>query len=66
MSVTNNDLIRTNHREILRVIISTKLSKVNASTIIRRLGSEGIRNNLFFTFRELGRAVRTQYLLEYI
>lgn len=49
----NYDLIRTNYREILRVIISIKLGKVSASTIIRRLGSEGIRNNLFFAFLEL-------------
>ena len=51
---------------MLRIIISIKLGKVTASTIIRRLGSEGVRNNLFFAFRELGRVVRTQYLLEYI
>jgi TnpA family transposase len=62
----NYDLIRNNYREMLRIIISIKLGKVTASTIIRRLGSEGVRNNLFFAFRELGRVVRTQYLLEYI
>ncbi|NOR42035.1 MAG: Tn3 family transposase [Gammaproteobacteria bacterium] len=62
----NYDLIRNHYREMLRVIISIKLGKVTASTIIRRLGSEGVRNNLFFAFRELGRVVRTQYLLEYI
>ena len=62
----NYDLIRNHYREMLRIIISIKLGKVTASTIIRRLGSEGVRNNLFFAFRELGRVVRTQYLLEYI
>ncbi|MDB4222939.1 Tn3 family transposase [Granulosicoccus sp.] len=62
----NYDLIRKHYREMLRIVISIKLGKVTASTIIRRLGSEGVRNNLFYAFRELGRVVRTQYLLEYI
>jgi len=60
------DLIRNHYREKLRIIISIKLGKVTASTIIRRLGSEGVRNSLFFAFGELGRVVKTQYLLEYI
>lgn len=43
-----------------------KEGKVSASMIARRLGSRGIRNSLYFAFRELGRVVRTQFLLEYI
>lgn len=62
----NFNLIRDNYLEMLRVVVSIKLGKVSASTIIRRLGTEGIRNNLFYAFRELGRVVRTNYLLEYI
>lgn len=62
----NFNLIRQHYREMLRVVISIELGKVSASTIIRRLGSEGIRSSLFYAFRELGRVVRTQYLLEYI
>ncbi|MCW4316747.1 MAG: transposase [Candidatus Thiodiazotropha taylori] len=30
------------------------------------MGSRGIRNSIYFAFRELGRVVRTQFLLEYI
>jgi len=51
---------------MLRIAISIKEGKVSASTIARRLGSRGIRNSLYFAFRELGRVVRTQFLLEYI
>jgi len=29
-----------------------------------RLGSEGVRNNFISVFRELGRVMRTPYLLE--
>ena len=52
--------------EMLRIAVSIKLGKVSASTIVRRLGTEGIRNNLFYAFRELGRVVRTKYLLEHV
>ena len=62
----NYQLIRDNYRDMLRIAISIKEGKVSASTIARRLGSRGIRNSLYFAFRELGRVVRTQFLLEYI
>jgi len=44
----NFDLIRKHHREMLRIAVSIKLGKVAASTVIRRLGSEGVRNSLLF------------------
>jgi TnpA family transposase len=59
-------LIKDNLREMLRIAVSIKMGKVSASTIIRRLGTESVRNQLFYAFRELGRAVRTMFLLEYI
>lgn len=62
----NYQLIRENYRDMLRIAISIKEGKVSASTIARRLGERGIRNSLYFAFRELGRVVRTQFLLEYI
>lgn len=62
----NFQLIRDNYRDMLRIAISIKEGKVSASTIARRLGERGIRNSLYFAFRELGRVVRTQFLLEYI
>ncbi len=36
------------------------------STILRRLSSYSRKNKLYFAFRELGRAVRTIFLLQYI
>ena len=36
------------------------------STILRRLGSESVKNKLYFAFRELGRVIRTMFLLRYI
>ncbi len=62
----NWKLIKENLEEMLRVALSIKMGKVSASTIIRRLGTDGIRNKLFYAFRELGRVMRTKFLLEYI
>jgi len=62
----NYQLIRTHYRDMLRIAISIKEGRVSASTIARRLGSRGIRNSIYFAFRELGRVARTQFLLEYI
>jgi len=33
---------------------------------LRKLGSRSRKNKLYFAFQELGRAIRTQFLLEYI
>jgi len=39
---------------------------VTASTVACRLGEREIKYSLYYAFRELGRVIRTQYLLEYI
>lgn len=51
---------------MLRVAISIKLGKITASTILRRLGAYSRKNKLYFAFRELGKVVRTIFLLRYI
>lgn len=62
----NYSVIREHYRDMLRIAVSISEGKVSASTIIRRLGSKGIRNTLYYAFRELGRVVRTQFLLQYV
>jgi TnpA family transposase len=37
-----------------------------ARSILRKLGTASQKNKLYFAFRELGRVVRTMFLLEYI
>ncbi len=51
---------------MLRVAISIKAGKITPSMILRRLGTYSRKNKLYFAFRELGRVVRTQFLLKYI
>ncbi|MET3109392.1 TnpA family transposase, partial [Oxalobacteraceae bacterium GrIS 1.18] len=60
------DLIALHLKDMLRVVISIKAGKIAPSTILRRLGTASRKNKLYYAFRELGRAVRTQFLLKYI
>ncbi len=59
-------LIETHLHDMLRVAVSIKLGKITASTILRRLGTYSKKNKLYFAFKELGKAVRTMFLLRYI
>lgn len=60
------ELIERHQPDMLRVAISIKLGKITPSMILRRLGTYSRKNKLYFAFRELGRVVRTQFLLKYI
>ncbi|MDP2427584.1 MAG: Tn3 family transposase, partial [Methylobacter sp.] len=40
--------------------------RIQPSTLLRKLGTASRKNKLYFAFRELGRVVRTLFLLEYI
>jgi TnpA family transposase len=52
--------------DMLRVTLSIKAGRLLPSAILRRLGTYSRKNRLYFAFRELGRAVRTIFLLRYI
>lgn len=60
------ELIELHYPDMLRVAISIKAGKITPSMILRRLGTYSRKNKLYFAFRELGRVVRTQFLLKYI
>lgn len=62
----NWSLIERHYTDMLRVGISIKAGTITPSTLLRRLGSENRKNKLYFAFRELGRAIRTMFLLRYI
>lgn len=59
-------LIERHVPDMLRVAVSIKLGRISASTILRRLGTYSRKNKLYFAFKELGKVVRTMFLLEYI
>lgn len=60
------DLIERHYSDMMRVAVSIKAGKMTPSTILRRLGSESTKNKLYFAFRELGRVIRTLFLLKYL
>jgi TnpA family transposase len=59
-------LIERHYADMMRVAVSIKAGRMTPSTILRRLGSESTKNKLYFAFRELGRVIRTLFLLKYL
>lgn len=62
----NWPLIETNLKDMLRIALSVREGKITASTILKKLGTKSRKNKLYYAFRELGRATRTSFLLDYI
>jgi len=60
------DLIATHLPDMLRIALSIKTGRMTASTILRKLSSYSHKNRLYQAFRELGRVVRTGFLLQYL
>lgn len=47
-------------------LMSIRSGKIKASTILRKLCTQSRKNKIYQAFRELGRVVRTMFLLNYI
>jgi TnpA family transposase len=62
----NWELIETYFPDMLRVTLSVKEGKIRAATILRKLGTNSSKNRLYQAFHELGCAVRSGFLLQYI
>lgn len=60
------DLIETHWKDLMQVVLSIKTGKIAASTLLRKLGNYSRKNRLYQAFCELGAAVRTLFLLQYI
>jgi len=52
--------------DMFRVTLSVKAGRITPSTILKKLGTYNKKNKLYLAFRELGRVIRTGYLMEYI
>jgi TnpA family transposase len=59
-------LIETHWQDLMQVVLSIQAGKILPSTLLRKLGSHSRQNRLNRAFRELGRVVRTLFLLRYI
>ncbi|MGR5968030.1 transposase [Bacillus paranthracis] len=60
------DLIEIHYKDMLRVAMSIEVGKITPSTILNKLGTYSKKNKLYQAFRELGRVIRTMFLLKYI
>jgi len=59
-------LIETHWRDLMQVVLSIRAGKISSVTLLRKLGHESRKNRLYQAFRELGRVVRTVFLLQYL
>jgi TnpA family transposase len=64
--VVDWSLIETHLPDMLRVVLSIRAGRISASTILRKLGTYSRKNRLYQAFQELGRVVRTVFLLRYL
>lgn len=64
--VADWDLIERHLPDMWRVVLSIKAGKIQASTILRKLGSYSRDNKLFQAFQALGGVLRTRFLLQYL
>jgi len=62
----NWELIQTHWQDLFQVVLSIQVGKISSEMILRKLGNYSRKNRLYRAFRELGRLVRTIFLLEYI
>jgi len=64
--VADWDLIEARWKDLMQVALSVQAGTVLPSMLLRKLGTQSRQNQLYRAFRELGRVVRTIFLLEYI
>ncbi|OZC01471.1 hypothetical protein BSZ36_17495 [Rubricoccus marinus] len=59
-------LIERHWADLMQVALSVQAGAVLPSMLLRRLGTQARKNALYRAFRELGRVVRTLFLLDYV
>lgn len=60
------DLIQTHWQDLMQVVLSVQAGRVLPSMLLRKLNSNNRQNKLYRAFRELGRVIRTLFLLRYL
>jgi TnpA family transposase len=59
-------LIETHWADLMQIVLSIREGRLSSPLLLRRLGTESRRNNVYKAFRELGRVIRTITLLRFI
>ncbi len=60
------NIIEAHWQDMMQVVLSIQAGKVLPSMLLRKLGSRSRQNRLYRAFRELGRVVRTLFLLRFV
>ena len=64
--VINWEIIETHWQDLMQTVLSIRKGKISTSVLLRKLSSYSSQNKLYLAFQELGRVIRTLFLLEYI
>jgi TnpA family transposase len=64
--VVNWALIEEHWEELMQVVLSIHKGKILPSWLLQKLTTDSPKNSLHLAFRELGRVIRTLFLLEYV
>ncbi len=64
--VINWELIKTHWSDLMRVVLSIESGRISSDILLRKLGNYSRKNKLYQAFRELGRVIRTIFLLKFI
>ena len=59
-------LIQTHWADLMQVVLSIREGRLSSTLLLRRLGTESRKNNVYKAFRELGRVIRTITLLRFV
>lgn len=59
-------LIECHLEDLFRIVVSIQEGRISPSIILRKLGTHSKKNKLFFAFQELGKVIRSTYLLKYM
>lgn len=62
----NWELIKTHWQDLMQVVLSIKQGKISSSFLLKKLSHYSRKNRLYHALQELGRVMRTQFLLDYI
>ena len=60
------ELIKAHWQDLMQVVLSIKHGKISSALLLRKLGTYSRKNRLYLAFQELGRVIRTLFLLEYL
>ena len=64
--VTDWNFIETHCKDFVQVLLSIKYGKISTVLLLKKLGTYSRKNRLYQAFQELGRVIRTMFLLEYL